>query len=36
MKERQGFDEAWGILGGQAPRLYSGTIFRGVQHTWGI
>ena len=32
MKERQGF----GVLGGQIPRLYGGTIFGGVRHTWGI
>ena len=35
MKERQDFDEAWGggVLGGQVPRLYGGTIFgRGVTH----
>ena len=25
----------WGVLGGQVPRLYGGTIFGGVQHTWG-
>ena len=25
-----------GVLGGQVPRLYGGTIFEGVQHTWGI
>ena len=24
-----------GVLGGQIPRLYGGTIFVGVQHTWG-
>ena len=31
MKEQQGFDEAWGggVLGGQIPRLYGGTIFLG-------
>ena len=31
-KLRQGL----GVLGGQVPRLYGGTIFGGVQHTWGI
>ena len=37
MKERRGFDEAWGgVLGGQVSRLYGGTIFGGVQHTWGL
>ena len=25
-----------GVLGGQIPRLYGGTIFGGVQHTWGV
>ena len=25
-----------GILGGQVPRLYGGTIFGGVWHTWGV
>ena len=25
-----------GVLGGQVPRLYGGTILGGVQHTWGI
>ena len=25
-----------GVLGGQVPRLYSGTIFGGSQHTWGV
>ena len=25
-----------GVLGGQVPRLYGGTIFGGVQHTWGV
>ena len=25
-----------GVLGGQVPRLYGGTIFRGMWHTWGI
>ena len=25
-----------GVLGGKVPRLYGGTIFEGVQHTWGI
>ena len=29
---RRGF----GVLGGQVPRLYGGTIFGGVQHTWGV
>ena len=29
MKEQQGFDEAWGILGGLVPRLYGDTIFGG-------
>ena len=24
------------ILGGQVPRLYGGTIFGEVRHTWGI
>ena len=37
MKERQGFDEAWGgVLGGKIPRLYGGIIFGGVRHNWGI
>ena len=36
MKEWQGFDEARGFLGGQVPRLYGGTIFAGVWHTWGV
>ena len=35
MKEQQGFDEAWGILGGQVPRLYGGTIFGGCD-TLGV
>ena len=40
VKEWQHFNEVWGGLGGQVPRLYGGTIFggfdtlRGVQ--WGI
>ena len=25
-----------GVLGGQVPRLYGGTILGGVQHTWGV
>ena len=25
-----------GVLGGQVPRLYGGTIFAGVRHTWGV
>ena len=25
-----------GVLGGQVPRLYSGTFFWGMWHTWGI
>ena len=25
-----------GVLGGQVPRLYGGTIFGGVQDTWGV
>ena len=25
-----------GVLGGQVPRLYGGTIFGGMRHTWGI
>ena len=25
-----------GILGGQDPELYGGTIFWGVRHTWGV
>ena len=24
------------VLGGQVPRLYGGTIFGGVRHTWGV
>ena len=24
------------VLGGQVPRLYGGTNFGGVRHTWGI
>ena len=33
MKEQQGFDKACGVLGGQVPRLYGGTIFWvGVTH----
>ena len=35
MKERQGFDEALGVLGGQVPGLYGGIIFGGMWHTWG-
>ena len=31
MKERQGLR----VLGGQVPRLYGGTIFGGLGHTWG-
>ena len=26
----------YGVLGGQVPRLYGGTIFGGVRYTWGI
>ena len=29
MKERQGFDATWGVLGSQITRLYDGTIFWG-------
>ena len=29
---RRGF----GVLGGQVPRLYGGTIFGGVRHTWRV
>ena len=38
MKEWQGFNEAGGggVLGGQVPRLYGGTIFGGVWLTWCI
>ena len=37
IKEWQIFDEAWGgVLGGQVLRLYGGTIFGGVRHTWGV
>ena len=25
-----------GVLVGQVPRLYGGTIFGGVRHTWGL
>ena len=25
-----------GVLGGQVPRLYDGTIFGGVRHAWNI
>ena len=25
-----------GVLGGQIPRLYGGTIFGGMQHTWDV
>ena len=25
-----------GVIGGQVSRLYGGTIFEGVRHTWGI
>ena len=32
MKEQQGFNEVWGFLGGQVPRLYGGTIFGGATH----
>ena len=32
MKEQRGL----GVLGGQVPRLYGGTIFGGVRHTWGV
>ena len=34
MRKQQGFDETWGVLGGQVPRLYGATNFGGVQHTW--
>ena len=27
---------AWGVVGGQVPRLYGGTIFGGVRHPGGI
>ena len=33
MKERQGFDAIWGVLGSQITRLYNGTIFGGVRWT---
>ena len=29
VKERQGFDVTWGVLGSQITRLYDGTIFGG-------
>ena len=29
MKERQGFDATWGVLGSQITRLYGGTILGG-------
>ena len=31
-----GLRRGFGVLGGQVPRLYGGTIFGGVRHTWGI
>ena len=31
-----GLRQGVGVLGGQVPRLYGGTIFGGVRHTWGI
>ena len=31
-----GLRRGMGVLGGQVPRLYGGTIFGGVQHTWGL
>ena len=31
-----GLQRGLGVLGGQVPRLYGGTIFGGVQHTWGV
>ena len=30
MKEWQGFDKAWGVLGGQVSRPYGGTILGGA------
>ena len=36
IKEGRGVKVFWGILGGQVPRLYGGTIFRGVRHPGGI
>ena len=35
MKEQQGIKVSWGggVVGGQVPRLYGGTILGGVQHT---
>ena len=35
MKEQRDFDKGLGILGGQVPRLYGGTIFGGVRTTLG-
>ena len=35
MKEQHGFDEAWGVLGRQVPRLYGGTIFGGCDTLGG-
>ena len=37
MKEWRGVKVFWGgCLGGQVPRLYGGTIFRGVRHPRGV
>ena len=36
MKDQQDFDEAWGVLGGQVPRLYGGTIFGGYDTLRGV
>ena len=34
MKEQWGVKVSWGVVGGQVPRLYGGTIFRGgVTHS---
>ena len=35
MKEQWGVKVFWGVLGGQLPRLYGGTIFRGGMTPWG-
>ena len=35
MKEQWGVKVFWGVLGGQVPRLYGGTIFRGGMTPWG-
>ena len=36
MKEQQGFDATWGVLGSQITRLYDGTIFGGCNTLKGV